>query len=152
MGTAPTMPGGRQKLYAVQHVVSTPNSWSTTMNCDSYSIGAKESDGMPSTDISRASVRIKQGGTNTTQTEYSTLKRIKQGGTNTTQTEYSTLKGGIVTGYSDGMEYTPKQECWVRGVSGSKFPTGEIHHLQAGSPQAWSWADAQEFYVFYPLS
>lgn len=134
MGTAPTMPGGRQKLYAVQHVVSTPNSWSTTMNCDSYSIGAKESDGMPSTDISRASVRIKQGGTNTT------------------QTEYSTLKGGIVTGYSDGMEYTPKQECWVRGVSGSKFPTGEIHHLQAGSPQAWSWADAQEFYVFYPLS
>ena len=133
MGVAPTMPGGRQKLYAVQHVVSTPNGWSTNMICDSYRIGEKESDGMPSTESIRNSVHIIQNSTNTT------------------QTGYSTLKGGIVTGYSDGMEYTPNQECWVRGVSGNKFPIGVIYHLQAGSPQAWSWVDAQEFYAFYQL-
>ena len=133
MGVAPTMPGGRQKLYAVQHVVSTPNGWSTNMICDSYSIGEQESDGMPSTESIRNSVRIKQNGTNTT------------------QTGYSTLKGGIVTGYSDGMEYTPNQECWVRGVSGSKFPVGEIHHWDANDPQSWGWASAQEFFVFFRL-
>lgn len=123
--------GGGQEYYAVQHVVSTSNFWNTTIVCDTYSIGAIESDGLPSTGISSASVLIKQNGTNTT------------------QTEYSTLKGGIVTGYSDGMEYTPKQECWVRGVSGNKFPVGEIYHLSANDPQSWSWTNAQEFYVFF---
>lgn len=124
---------GGAGYYAVQHVVSTPNSWNTTIVCDSYSIGAIERDGMPSTESSRASVRIRQGGTNTT------------------QTEYSTLRGGVVTGYSDGMEYTPKQECWVRGVSGNKFPSGEIYHLTANDRQSWGWASAQEFYVFFRL-
>lgn len=129
-----TMGGGGQDYYTVQHVVSTPNSWFTTIVCDTYSIGAPESDGFPSTESSRASVQIRQGGTNTT------------------QTEYSTLRGGVVTGYSDGMEYTPKQECWVRGVSGNKFPVGEIYHLTANEPKSWSWADAQEFYVFFKLN
>lgn len=133
MGTALRTAGGAAKLYAVDHVVSTPNAWSTNMICDSYSIGANESDGMPSTESIRNSVQIKQGGTNTT------------------QTEYSTLRGGVVTGYSDGMEYTPKQECWVRGVSGSKFPVGEIHHLDANDPQSWGWNSAQEFFVFFRL-
>lgn len=124
--------GGSGKYYAVEHITSTPNSWNTQIINDSYFIAEPESDGYPNTGYSRYTVWISNGGTNTN-----------------SDSPYSTIRGGNVSGYSDGMEYTPKYNCYIRGVSGNEFPSGSIHYVSAGTQCSWSWTNGQEFYAFY---
>lgn len=127
-----TSGGNSGKYYAVEYITSTPNSWSTQIINYSYFITEPESDGYPNTGCSRYTVQISNGGTNTN-----------------SNSPYSTIRGGVVSGYSDGMEYTPKYNCYIRGVSGNEFPSGSIHYVSAGTRCSWSWSAEQEFYAFY---
>ena len=124
--------GGSGKYYAVEHITSTPNSWNTQIINESYFIAEPESDGYPNTGYSRYTVQISNCGTNTN-----------------SNSPYSTIRGGNVQGYADGMEYSPKYDCYVRGISGTKFPSGSIHFISAGTKVSWSWSSKQEFYAFY---